>query len=50
MGITYLQLRHGDHAPTITTPARYNEVASKAMRLLGEASTTLARLKASRRL
>ena len=37
-------------APTITTPARYNEVASTAMRLLAEASTTLARIKASRRL
>ena len=37
-------------APTITTPARYNEVASTAMRLLAEASTMLARLKASRRL
>jgi hypothetical protein len=36
-------------APTITTPARYNEVASTAMRLLAEASTTLARIKASRR-
>jgi hypothetical protein len=37
-------------APTITTPARYNEVASTAMRLLAEASTALARIKASRRL
>ena len=37
-------------APTITTPARYNEVASTAMRLLAEASTTLARIKASKRL
>jgi hypothetical protein len=37
-------------APTITTPARYTEVASTAMRLLAEASTTLARIKASRRL
>jgi hypothetical protein len=37
-------------APTITTPARYNEVASTAMQLLAEASTMLARLKASRRL
>ena len=37
-------------APTITTPARYNEVASTAMRQLAEASTMLARLKASRRL
>ena len=37
-------------APTITTPARYNEVASTAMRLLAEASTTLARLKANKRL
>ena len=36
--------------PTITTPARYLEVASTAMRLLAEASTTLARIKASRRL
>jgi hypothetical protein len=36
-------------APTITTPARYNEVASTAMQLLAEASTTLARIKASRR-
>jgi hypothetical protein len=26
-------------APTITTPARYNEVVSTAMRLLAEAST-----------
>jgi hypothetical protein len=32
-------------APTITAPARYNEVASTAMRLLAEASTTLARSK-----
>lgn len=37
-------------APTITTAARYNEVASTAMKLLAEASTALARLKASRRL
>jgi hypothetical protein len=37
-------------APTITAPARYNEVASTAMRLLAEASTTLARLKANKRL
>jgi hypothetical protein len=37
-------------APTITTPARYNEIASTAMRLLAEASTTLARIRASRRL
>jgi hypothetical protein len=37
-------------APTITTPAHYNEVVSTAMRLLAEASTTLARLKASKRL
>jgi hypothetical protein len=36
-------------APTITTPTRYNEVASTAMRLLAEASTTLARIKASKR-
>jgi hypothetical protein len=36
--------------PTITTPARYNEVASTAIRLLAEASTMLARIKASRRL
>ena len=36
--------------PTITTPARYNEVASAAMRLLAEASTMLARIKASKRL
>jgi hypothetical protein len=36
--------------PTIATPARYNEVASTAMRLLAEASTALARIKASRRL
>ena len=31
-------------APTITTPARSLEVASTAMRLLAEASTTLARM------
>jgi hypothetical protein len=37
-------------APTITTPGRYNEGASTAMRLLAEASTALARLKASKRL
>jgi hypothetical protein len=37
-------------APTITTPARYREVASTAMRLLAEASTTLARIKAGKRL
>jgi hypothetical protein len=36
--------------PTITTPSRYNEVASAAMRLLAEASTTLVRIKASKRL
>ena len=35
---------------TITTPARYLEVASVAMRLLAEASTTLARIRARRRL
>jgi hypothetical protein len=35
-------------APTITTPARYLEVVGKAMRLLAEASTTLARIKANR--
>ena len=37
-------------AATITTPAHYLEVASAAMRLLAEASTTLARIRASRRL
>jgi hypothetical protein len=37
-------------ASTITTPSRYNEVASTAMRLLAEASTMLARIKASKRL
>ena len=37
-------------APTITTPARYLEVASTAMRLLADASTTLAGIKASKRL
>jgi hypothetical protein len=37
-------------APMITSPARYNEVASTVMKLLAEASTTLARIKASRRL
>jgi hypothetical protein len=41
---------HWPNAPTITTPARYNEVASTAMRLLAEASTTLARIRASKRL
>jgi hypothetical protein len=35
---------------TITTPAHYLEVANAAMRLLAEASTTLARIRASRRL
>ena len=37
-------------AATITTPAHYLEVASGAMRLLAEASTNLARIRASRRL
>jgi hypothetical protein len=37
------------NAPMITTPAR-NEVASTAMRLLAEASTTLAGIKAGKRL
>jgi hypothetical protein len=37
-------------APTITTPARYNEVTSTAMRLLADASTTLARIRARKRL
>jgi hypothetical protein len=37
-------------AATITTPAHYREVASAAMRLLAEASTTLARIRARRRL
>jgi hypothetical protein len=37
-------------APTITTAARYNEVASTAIKLLAEASTTLTRIKAHRRL
>ena len=37
-------------APTITTPTRYLEVASTAMRLLAEASTTLTRIRASKRL
>lgn len=30
------------NAPTITTPARYNEVASTAMRLLAEATAAIA--------
>jgi hypothetical protein len=37
-------------AATLTTPARYNEVASAAMQLLAEASTRFARFKASKRL
>jgi hypothetical protein len=37
-------------AATITTPTRHLEVAAAAMKLLAEASTTLARIKASRRL
>jgi hypothetical protein len=36
-------------AATITTPARYLEVAAAAIKVLAEASTTLARIKASRR-
>lgn len=40
----------GPDAPTITTPSRYNVVASTAMRLLADASTTLAGIKARRRL
>jgi hypothetical protein len=35
---------------TITTSAHYLEVASAAMRLLAEGSTTLTRIRASRRL
>ena len=35
-------------AATITTPAHYLEVASAAMRLLAEAATNLARIRASR--
>ena len=37
-------------AATITTPAHYLEVARAAMRLLAEASTSLARIRARRRL
>jgi hypothetical protein len=37
-------------AATITTPAHYLAIASAAMHLLAEASTTLARIRASRRL
>jgi hypothetical protein len=37
-------------APTITTPARYNEVSSAAMQLLAEASTVFTRFKTSERL
>jgi hypothetical protein len=37
------------NAATITTPVRYNDVASTTMRLLATASTTLARIKASKR-
>jgi hypothetical protein len=36
--------------PKTRTPARYLEVAAAAMRLLAQASTTLARIKASKRL
>jgi len=41
---------HPPAAPTITHLPANNEVASTAMRLLAEASTTLARIKASKRL
>jgi hypothetical protein len=37
-------------SPTVTAPARYLEIASTAMRLLAEASTTLTRIKASKHL
>jgi hypothetical protein len=37
-------------AATITTAARYTEVAAAAMKVLAEASTMLARIKANRRL
>ena len=37
-------------AATISAPAHYLQVASAAMRLLAEASTTLARIRSSRRL
>jgi hypothetical protein len=43
-------LIHWPAAPTITTAARYNEVASTVMRMLATASTELARINASRRL
>jgi hypothetical protein len=36
-------------APAITAPATYNEVAAAAMRVLAQASTTLAGLKRVRR-
>jgi hypothetical protein len=36
--------------PTVCHPRRYTEVAAAAMKLLAEASTTLAGIKASRRL
>jgi hypothetical protein len=35
-------------SPPVTAPARYLEIASTAMRLLAEASTTLTRIKASK--
>jgi hypothetical protein len=41
---------HWPIAPTITAPARYNGIASTTMRLLAEASTTLARIRASKRM
>jgi len=37
-------------AATITTPAAYDQVAATAMRLLANASTTIAGLKANKRL
>jgi len=36
--------------PTVCHPRRYTEVVAAAMKLLAEASTTLAGIKASRRL
>lgn len=42
---SFVMVRWPD-APTITTTTRYTEMASTAMRLLAEASTTLARIKA----
>lgn len=41
---------HWPNKPTVCDPRKYTEVAAAAMKVLAEASTTLAAIKARRRL